>query len=224
MNGVHDMGGLQCFGDIEPDDGKNFHHEWERLVFALTLACGATGTWNLDNSRAARESLPPALYLSLDYYGIWLHALEKLLIHHQLITAEELHLGKSLQTPKTVNNCLTAEQVDKVLGSGNPVSRHVDQQPRFVVGDRVRVINQHPTTHTRLPNYIRNHTGVVHRIHGAHIFPDSHTVGAGENPQWLYNISFDSSELWGHGPTATGQIHVDCWEPYLEPESRHAKA
>lgn len=224
MNGVHDMGGLHCFGDIEPDDGKNFHYEWERLVFALTLACGATGTWNLDHSRAARESLPPELYLSLDYYGIWLHALEKLLIQHELVTAKELKSGKSLQSAKIVNHRLTAERVDTVLSSGNPVSRHVDQRPRFAVGDRVRVTNQHTPTHTRLPNYVRNHTGVVHRLHGAHVFPDSHATGAGENPQWLYNICFDSSELWGPGNNTAGQIHVDCWEPYLEPESCHAKA
>jgi len=57
MNGVHDMGGQHCHGPvIVESDESLFHHEWERRVLALVLACGATGTWNLDQSRFSRES------------------------------------------------------------------------------------------------------------------------------------------------------------------------
>jgi len=63
MNGVHDMGGLQCFGKLSLDDKDTlFHHEWEKQVLALSLAMGATGTWNIDQSRAARESLPVGVW------------------------------------------------------------------------------------------------------------------------------------------------------------------
>ena len=61
MNGVHDMGGMMAFGPVEPEaDEPPFHAEWEGRVFGLNLAANATGAWNLDMGRHARESLPPA--------------------------------------------------------------------------------------------------------------------------------------------------------------------
>ena len=43
------MGGQHGFGPVEPEpDEPVFHAEWERRAFALTLAMGATGEWNLD--------------------------------------------------------------------------------------------------------------------------------------------------------------------------------
>lgn len=71
MNGAQDMGGVHGFGAVlaEPDEPV-FHAEWERRVLALMLAIGATGEWNLDASRFARESRPPSEYLSKSYYEI----------------------------------------------------------------------------------------------------------------------------------------------------------
>ncbi|MGA1725850.1 MAG: nitrile hydratase subunit beta, partial [Burkholderiaceae bacterium] len=64
MNGVHDMGGMHGFGAVQPEvDEPVFHAAWERQALALTLAMGATGQWNLDQTRRARESLPAAAYL-----------------------------------------------------------------------------------------------------------------------------------------------------------------
>ena len=67
MNGVHDMGGMQGFGAVVPEpDEPRFHHGWERRAFALTLAMGASGAWNLDQSRSrARE--PSAGTLSREH-------------------------------------------------------------------------------------------------------------------------------------------------------------
>ena len=65
MNGAHDMGGTHGFGAVAPEpDEPVFHADWERRVLALTLAMGATGEWNLDASRFARENRPPVDYLS----------------------------------------------------------------------------------------------------------------------------------------------------------------
>ena len=39
MNGVHDMGGMICFGPVEREEQEPvFHDEWERRVLALTIA------------------------------------------------------------------------------------------------------------------------------------------------------------------------------------------
>ena len=58
MNGAQDLGGMMGFGPIAIEqDEPWFHAEWERRAFGLTLAMGATGSWNIDMSRHAREIL-----------------------------------------------------------------------------------------------------------------------------------------------------------------------
>ena len=73
MDGAHDMGGVAWSGPVRPEpDEPVFHAEWERRAFAITLAMGMPGGWNIDMSRFAREDRPPADYLSKSYYEIWL--------------------------------------------------------------------------------------------------------------------------------------------------------
>ena len=94
MNGAQDLGGMMGFGPIAPEpDEPWFHAEWERRVFGLTLAMGSTGTWNLDTSRHARESLPPAEYLASSYYEIWTKGLEKLVVDAGLVTGKNSRLA-----------------------------------------------------------------------------------------------------------------------------------
>jgi nitrile hydratase subunit beta len=85
------------------------------------------------------------------------------------------------------------------------------------VGDRVRARNIHPPTHTRLPRYVRGRVGTVVLVHGAHIYPDVHAHGGGEDPQWLYTVRFDGRELWGPDADPKSGVSVDAFEPYLEP-------
>lgn len=218
MNGVHDMGGDHGFGPVCPEPGEPvFHADWERKAFALTLAMGATGTWNLDGSRFARESLPPATYLSSTYYEIWLGALERQLEEHGLVSAEERRAGRVLEPAKPVARTLAAEDVPATLGRGGPTMRDAARPARFAVGDRVRARNEHPATHTRLPRYVRGHEGTVELVHGCHIFPDAHAHGLGEQPQWLYTVRFDARELWGPDADPTVRVSTDAFEPYLEP-------
>ena len=219
MNGVHDMGGQHGFGPVRPEaDEPVFHAEWERRAFALTLAMGATGTWNLDASRFARESLPPATYLSSGYYEIWLRALERQLVEHGLVSAEELEHGRPLaEHPVPVARTLAAEDVPATLGRGGPTARDAPSPARFSAGDGVRARNTHPATHTRLPRYVRGRVGTVERVHACHVFPDTHAHGLGEEPQWLYTVRFDARELWGEDADPTASVSIDAFEPYLEP-------
>ena len=80
MNGVHDMGGIQNMGPVEVEDHEPvFHAEWERRVFAINMATGPLGLWNLDMKRQATERMsPPGRYLNAPYYERWLETLEKL--------------------------------------------------------------------------------------------------------------------------------------------------
>ncbi|MGE8471526.1 MAG: nitrile hydratase subunit beta, partial [Paraburkholderia hospita] len=112
MNGAQDMGGMQSFGPIAPEtDEPYFHAAWERRALALTIAMGSTGKWNIDMSRAARESLPPAQYLSSSYYEIWFAGLRKLLIDSGLATRDEIDSGVSQRAGVPVPRVLAPDQV-----------------------------------------------------------------------------------------------------------------
>lgn len=219
MNGVHDMGGLQGFGPVAPQaDEPLFHAGWERRALGLTLAMGATGQWNIDQSRAARESLPPALYLGAGYYRIWIEALERLMLQRGLADADELAAGQALRPAAAGVRVLPAADVDATLQRGTPVARPPTSAARFAVGDAVRALNLHPPGHTRLPRYVRGHVGTVVTVHGVHIFPDAHAATPPqEAPQWLYTVAFDATTLWGPGADPGGQVSVDAWDAYLAP-------
>ena len=91
MNGGQDLGGMHGLGPIEIEAGEPvFHAPWERRVFALTLAMGARGDWNLDMTRHARENRDPVDYLASSYYEIWLKGLERLLQERSLVRPEEI--------------------------------------------------------------------------------------------------------------------------------------
>jgi nitrile hydratase subunit beta len=216
MNSVHDMGGMQGFGAVAPEpDEPRFHHEWERRAFALTVAMGATGTWNIDQSRHARESLPPAPYLASSYYEIWLAGLVKLMMERRLVTAEEIASGRMAVAARPLARRLSADDVATTLGRRASTQRAVATAARFAPGDGVRARNVHPTGHTRLPRYCRGKPGTIVKVHGAHVYPDANAHGEGESPQWLYTVRFDAHELWGADTTASA-VCVDCFEPYLE--------
>lgn len=100
--------------------------------------------------------------------------------------------------------------------AGSPYERTSKLEQRFAVGDAVSAKNIHPQTHTRIPRYVRGKQGVVDKIHGCHVFPDSNSQGLGEDPQWLYRVKFTASEIWGVDHSVKDMIFVDMWEPYLE--------
>jgi len=223
MNGAHDMGGVHGFGPVIPEANEpTFHAEWEGRIFALTFAAGRAGQWNIDMGRFARENRSPADYLSKSYYELWLAGLETMLAERGLVSADEIEAGRSLREPKKVDGILQHGSVEAVFSRGRPTERPTTVSARFRIGDRVRAKNIHPTTHTRLPRYVRGRTGIIELLHGCHVFPDTNALGQGENPQWLYTVRFDARDLWGAEADQTLKVSVDAWESYLEPADQAA--
>ena len=212
-----DLGGQLGHGAVVPEpEGELFHAPWEPRALALTVAMGATGAWNIDMSRSARETLPD--YARLSYYEIWIAALEHLLIARAGLQAEELAQGQSLRPSPPLPRRLQAADVPLVLARGAPTARPLAGQPRFARGDAVRLRADAPAHHTRLPGYARGHLGHVEACHGAHVWADSHALGTGEQPAWLYTVVFTGAELWGREPGAESlTVSIDAWDPYLEP-------
>jgi nitrile hydratase beta subunit len=212
-----DFGGEDGHGTVHPEpEGELFHAAWEPRVLALTLAMGATRLWNIDISRAARETLGD--YRELSYYRIWLAGLEKLLLQSGAVQAKEITQGRSMRAAVPIPHVLRADQVAAVLARGAPTMRQPNRPARYSLGQRVRTSSAVPQHHTRLPGYARGKRGIVERIHGTHVFADAHAQGLGEQPQWLYTVAFDETELWGaNAPRQHAAVSVDAWEPYLEP-------
>lgn len=218
MNGVHDMGGMDGLGPIEREASEPvFHTQWERRMLAVTLAAGAWDKWNIDAGRHARERIPGPRYLASSYYEIWYQGLLTLLEETGLATAEELRSGKPAPGSVKADPPLKAEHVPITLGRGGPTSRDVTAEQRFAVGQSTRARNIHPRGHTRLPRYARGKVGVIDRVHGVHVFPDSNAHFQGEAPQMLYSVRFAAKELWGDAAASRDAVYIDMWDSYLEP-------
>jgi nitrile hydratase len=222
VNGLHDLGGMQGLGPvvIEPDEPP-FHHPWERRVFAITLAAGYLGEWNIDQSRAIRERLAASEYLATSYYEVWLHGLEHLLATRGLVLDEERAARRRDPTVPVARidrpHVIAARDVERVLGTARASRTDDDVEPRYRVGDRVLTRTINPVGHTRLPRYARGKRGLVTDDHGVWIFPDSMGNDLGPDPQRVYTVRFEARELWGDGARAGDAVYVDLWDDHLVP-------
>jgi len=218
MNGVHDMGGMDGFGPVVPEQNEPvFHAAWEGRTYALATSGVATSA---DEFRHAIERIPPARYLASSYYERWIAAAETLLVEHRLATRAEL-LAKQDPSidPNLIANAIPARGPAPVKDkSAKP------RRARFTKGARVRARNINPTGHTRLPRYVRGKAGVVARDWGVFVFPDTNAHHAGAKRQHCYSVVFDARELWGKPPGTRERVYIDLWEDYLEPVAGNAKS
>ncbi|EWY39349.1 low-molecular weight cobalt-containing nitrile hydratase subunit beta [Skermanella stibiiresistens SB22] len=216
MNGAHDMGGMHGMGPIDTDPNDPlFHAEWERRAFAVTLALGFHGRWNIDTSRHARENRHPLDYLGSSYFELWFKAVEKLALDTGLMTADEVATGTPAALADTPPP--NPERVAAILRKGVSAKLPDTVPPRFQVGARVLVREVTTPRHTRVPRYCRGRTGVIDRDHGVYVFPDTHAHGEGVKPQHCYSVRFTGQELWGDTAPARDAIYIDLWDDYLEP-------
>ena len=215
VDGIHDMGGMHGFGRVPVEVNEPlFHAPWESRVLGMVFQVVGAGWSNVDTFRHAIERLEPATYLGVGYYGRWLRALETLLVEAGLLERGELE-ARVAGAPSRAG---ATPPAGPRYGGFAGVVRSIDAPPRFAVGDQVVATNVHPPGHTRLPRYVRGKRGVVHRVHPACIFPDTHGHGLGEDPQHVYGVRFTALELWGPDAEPGSAVHLDLFERYLEPQ------
>ena len=88
---------------------------------------------------------------------------------------------------------------------------------RFPSGSRVRARTIDPDHHTRLPRYLRGHTGEVVAAATPEPLPDDVARGRAEpRVETVYAVRFYGSDLWGSDPARGDTVIADLWECYLE--------
>ena len=223
MDGIHDLGGKYGFGAIAYEEHEPvFHQRWEARVFAIMLAARGAGAYrNSDQFRHAIERIDPVAYLTHGYYGRWLGGTETLLVEAGLLDREDLdhRVSERGGQPAALVAARPSSTPDRVAYDGADAGnfRPLQAEPRFQVGDAVRAQSTPSNGHTRLPAYARGARGVISAWHDGWVLPDSNAHGRGENPQHLYTVGFAGRELWGEEAEPGVVVHLDLFEPYLEP-------
>jgi nitrile hydratase len=223
MNGAHDMGGMHGFGPVTREEHEPlFHAPWERDVLALMqVARGRHHLFNIDEMRRGIEQMPPGEYLNASYYERWLSSLERLLVEKGVLALSEIEQRAAYFRSNPDASLPAAPPVamaarTEAEARGHPYRRE-GPPPRFRPGDRVRTRNTHPLHHTRLPRYARGKRGIVERVHGVFVLPDTHAHGQGECPEPLYSVRFAARDLWGDSAEPHEHVNLDLWERYLLP-------
>ncbi|WCK55641.1 nitrile hydratase subunit beta [Aneurinibacillus sp. Ricciae_BoGa-3] len=224
MNGIHDVGGMDGLGEIiRVENEPYFYEDWERRAFGLMVGTTGQGLFNIDEFRHGIERMNPVDYLTSGYYSHWIATIATNLVEKGVLDAEELDTRTQtfLMEPDTKipwrENPELVNLLEQVMKVGATPVRKVSSSPKFQVGERIKTKNLNPSGHTRFPRYTRDKYGVIDTVFDAHVFPDDNAHGRGENPQYLYRVRFDATELWGVKRSET--VYVDLWESYLKPAS-----
>lgn len=221
MDGIHDLGGRQGYGTVEVtgDEEATFLEPWEGRLLAMARAMTNAG-WNLDKFRYTREQLPPEEYLSRPYYDQWYRTYAAMVMGAGLVTPHELAEGRSIRDVTAeaagLPPAMTRADVDPARVSGVSYKREFDGQPAFAVGANVTARQHGHTGHTRLPQYVRGHTGSVIAYRGAHLVPDEGAAGR-EIAEPLYTVAFPASDLFPERAASPDRVLLDLWERYLVP-------
>ena len=197
---------MQGFGPVGHSAAEPvFHDRWEALAFALLWVVEDALDATEGELRYAMERMDPGHYLTASYYEHWLTAAATLAVEHGLVTRSELEARSGGRFP------LSGPVLAPLVTDVGP---DVDE-PRFGVGDRVRVRECHPAGHTRCPRYVRGKAGVVVRADGIFSVPDVEAHGSARRHEPTYSVRFDAADLWRDGQRGVS-VHVDLWDSYLE--------
>lgn len=213
MDGIHDMGGMHGFGAVVVDGSEAATHEpWEGRVFALSTLVGIERLGH-GSGRAIREEMAPAHYLRASYYERWLWSTEQRLLRNGTIVAREVEDWIArLEAGNPVPHTSDSEQARRVVEATRTATPlEPADAPRFATGERARVRRMRVAGHNRCPRYVRGVSGTVRAVRGIDVLP-----GAGEAPEPVYAVAFDSDDVFGPSPEGRWEVVLDLWESYLE--------
>ena len=207
MDGIHDLGGMQGFGPVIREENEPvFHEDWQRIAFGLMiLPQAAIRANNADEYRHSVERMLPAHYLQSHYYERVLTGATTLLVEKGLVSLEELEARAGGIFP-----------LSSPVSEDPVVDLPAQLEARFAVGDSVRVLNIHPSGHTRAPGFCRGKVGKVIHVAPTFSFPDTSAHGGERRKEHTYHVEFESQTLWGDDGAEGDTVIVDLWDSYLE--------
>jgi nitrile hydratase len=243
----HHIGGIENLGPVDFQK-RVFVTPWEERIFGIHVAMMGLSNhldkavppypiaevptafksfWTWGHLRTGAEGMNPFDYFKYRYYEKWLGGISGFFIQEGYITGEELdartavyleggNLGEAA-LPEG-GDPLIDDQVVKYLRQGDSPQRERPAEPKFAVGDKVKIKDVPPVAHTRLPGHLRGKTGTVALVYDAayaYFFstgPDG--IGA---PMPTYIVAFEPVEIWGEAladPNST--VYADLFETYME--------
>jgi nitrile hydratase subunit beta len=206
VDGVHDLGGLDGFGPVEYEEAEPlFAEDWERRTFRFMV--GSLGPLGANGGmfRHSIERMDPAHYLASPYYEHWLTGVTTLAVEAGAASPDELERRAGGRFP-----------LSRPDRGALPDDLTPRTEPRYAVGDEVRVREWHPRGHTRAPRYVQGKRGTIVRFDGAFNVSDIEAHGGGFVTDPVYSVRFTSRELWGDGGADGEVVHVDLFERYLQ--------
>ncbi len=91
-------------------------------------------------------------------------------------------------------------------------------EPRFAVGQRVRIADRTPQVHHRVPSYAKGQTGIIERVSGMHPDPERCIRGDGKPYQRIYRVRIPQTDLWdSYEGTNRDKLELEIFEHWLEP-------
>jgi hypothetical protein len=215
---VHDVGGEPA----APEKFENKQYEiWEHNTYVTCEVLGWRGIWHSEERRRiGNVDVGRTIYLGVPYYGRWLLAAARILVDKHHITLGEL-TDRIVEVKARYEGGLAGKTLDarpRSEGDGSGVARnrhhthavgkgdpqvHAGQagEPKFAVGDAVRVRELPALFYTRTPEYVRGATGAIASVaYESPTAEDESWDGPDPSPEWFYIVRFNLSELW-HGYT-----------------------
>jgi nitrile hydratase len=217
MHGIHDLGGKLGYGPVDVNEPEvPFHADYEGRSWAISRTARAPSI-TIDWWRYVRELINTDDYLNRSYFDSWAQTNIASMIDTGLFSLEEFESSIAQTVSADVIEVQSYEDVlEQNKNMAYRFDHPVDTAPKFALGQSVVTNKVGHRGHTRLPEYARGKTGVIHSYRDAHIFPDESAKG-NEYAEHLYTVLFKATELWGDSANPNDVVTLDLWESYLAP-------
>jgi thiocyanate hydrolase subunit beta len=234
MKTPHDVGG-------EPDAPAKFEEkqeeEWELNMFVTCEVLAWKGIWTSEERRRlGNVDVGRTQYNGFPYYGRWVLCAARLLVDKHYITLGELieRVAEVRERHPGGNGSLVAQP--RRTGDGTAVARnrhHTEAvgkgdpqcfagqagDPRYAVGDSVRVRKLPTFFYTRTQEYLRGAPGTVVRVSYETLSPEDEAFNReDQRPEWYYIVRFKMTDLWeGYSGLPNDTLQAEVGERWLEP-------